>query len=208
MYQDSQLAWGKWFFQRPSPKQDSTSVVFGSLCLGNIVWNAVFSEMRGGGGGRKGFDDLFVRFFRALYGAVLRIGLLDDIFFWFSFPSLSVGLVVISFMLLCPLHVLEVSFVSCRLFGYSCWTLIVTHAHQLRLHAIKPPVTTDGYHWYNFIKVQLDERNYYVWLAYRVQAKGYWHEHGWTPNSSIIAKSYCIMDGNFIVTAPWSSTCN
>lgn len=65
---------------------------------GNILWNVVIFRNKGCGG-RKGFDNLFVRFYRAFCGAVLKTGFLDDISFWFSFASLSVGLVVISFML-------------------------------------------------------------------------------------------------------------
>lgn len=50
--------------------------------------------MRGRGeGGRKGFDNLFVGFSEPFVGAVLKLGLLSDVFFGFSIPSLSAGLV-------------------------------------------------------------------------------------------------------------------
>lgn len=50
--------------------------------------------MRGRGkGGRKGFDNLFVGFSEPFVGAVLKLGLLSDVFFGFSILSLSVGLV-------------------------------------------------------------------------------------------------------------------
>lgn len=39
--------------------------------------------------------------------------------------------------------------------------------------AINPPVTPDRYHWYDFTRVQLDEKNEFIWLVYTVQAQGY-----------------------------------
>lgn len=108
---------------------------------------------------------LICRFFRTFCGAVLKLGLLSDIFFCFSIPSLTVGLVgnlLHAICVLCMFGRWAMSAVDYlgMVVGHWQWPISICCIYFFWREAINPPVTPDGYRWYDFTRVQLDDKKW------------------------------------------------
>lgn len=160
---------------------------------------------------KKRLWQLICRFFRTFCGAVLKLGLLSDIFFCFSIPSLTVGLVgnlLHAICVLCMFGRWAMSAVDYlgMVVGHWQWPISICCIYFFWREAINPPVTPDGYHWYDFTRVQLDDKKWGFFLTClqgagkglltgtRLKPKQLYHgkvlfHHRWQPHRSGIKES-------------------